>query len=446
MNIVISGAGEVGSHLAKLLSATKHNITIIDQDRKLLDNVAASADVVAIEGDPSEFGILRRAAVRKAGLFVAVTPDENLNVVSAAVAKRLGAGKCVVRVDHSEYMEPGNAEVFTDMGIDHMFYPEMVAAHEVVTLLGHTSTTEYMDFADGLLALAVLRLGSSSPMVGKRLIDATPVKGKLPYRTVAIGRGEKTIIPHGDDVFNEGDTVYVIMGRDSKNEVVHYAGQHNVHIRDVMIVGGSRIGALVARELENDVAVKLIEYNADKAYKLAEILDKTLIINDDGRNIEAMIEEGLNTTDAFVAVTGRSETNILAAMIAKKMGVKKVIAEVENLNYISLAESIGVDTIINKKLVTASTIFRFTMNTEVQAVRYLTGSEAEVLEFIVKPGSPATRSPLRDLDFPRDATVGGVVRGDNALIATGDTEIMAGDRGGVFSLPAAAEKVGRYFN
>lgn len=446
MNIVISGAGEVGSHLAKLLSATKHNITVIDQDRKLLDNVAAVADVVAIEGDPSEFGVLRRAAVRKAGLFVAVTPDENLNVVSAAVAKRLGAEKCVVRVDHKEYMEPGNAEVFTDMGIDHMFYPEMVAAREVVTLLGHTSTTEYMDFADGQLALAVLRLGASSPMVGKKLADATPAGSKLAFRTVAIGRGEKTIIPHGDDVLNEGDTVYVITGRDSKGDVVRYAGQQNVNIRDLMIVGGSRIGALVARELESAMAVKLIEYNADKAYKLAEILDKTLIINDDGRNIEAMIEEGLNTADAFLAVTGRSETNILAAMIAKKLGVKKVIAEVENLNYISLAESIGVDTIINKKLVTASTIFRFTMNTDVHAVTYLTGSEAEVLEFIAKPGSPATRGTLRELDFPRDATVGGLVRGSHALIATGDTQIMEGDRIVVFSLPAAVDKVGRFFN
>lgn len=446
MKIVISGAGEVGSHLAKMLGAGRHDITVIDPDHKLLENVSAMADVVTIEGDPSEFVTLKRAAVRKADLFIAVSPDENLNVVSAVIAKRLGARKCLVRVDHSEYLQPNNKEVFIEMGIDYMFYPEKVAAREVVTLLGHTSTTEYVDFSDGKLALAVFRLDNSSPIVGKRLGDITSGKGNLQYRTVAISRGDMTIIPHGNDSFYEGDMVYVITSRESAREVMRYSGRHNIDIRTLMILGGSRIGAMVARELEDEVAVKLVEYNAEKAYKLAELLDKTLIINDDGRNIEAMIEEGLATTDAFVAVTGRSETNILTAMVAKKMGVKKVIAEVENMSYISLAESIGVDTIINKKLVTASSIFRFTMKTDVQAIKYLTGSEAEVLEFIAKPNSPATRGVIRDIDFPRDAIVGGIVRGEEAFIATGSSEIRAYDRVVVFSLPDAIDKVGRFFN
>ncbi len=446
MKIVISGAGEVGSHLAKLLSATKHDITIIDQDHKLLDNVASAADVVSVEGDPSEFGVLKRAAIRKTDLFIAVTPDENLNVVSAMIAKRLGARKCLVRVDHSEYLEPQNKEVFTEMGIDFMFYPERVAAHEVVTLLGHTSMTEYVDFADGKLALAVFRLDSSSPMIGRRLMDITPTRNDLVYRTVAITRADVTVIPHGDDVFSEGDMLYVITGRETKTEVMRFSGQHNVQIRSLMILGGSRIGTLVAKALEGEMEVKLVEYNSNKAYRLAEILDKTLIINEDGRNIEAMEEEGLRTMDAFVAVTGRSETNILAAMVAKRMGVKKVIAEVENMSYIPLAESIGVDTIINKKLVTASSIFRFTMSTDVQVVKYLTGSQAEVLEFIAKPGSPVTKSALRDMEFPREAIVGGVVRGDKAFIATGDTEVMAYDRVVVFALPDVVDKVGKFFN
>jgi trk system potassium uptake protein TrkA len=213
-----------------------------------------------------------------------------------------------------------------------------------------------------------------------------------------------------------------------------------------MILGGSRIGAMVARELEDEMSVKLVEYNAEKAYKLAEVLDKTLIINDDGRKIEAMIDEGLSTTDAFVAVTGRSETNILTAMVAKKLGVKKVIAEVENMSYISLAESIGVDTIINKKIVTASSIFRFTMNTDVQAIKCLTGSEAEVLEFIVKAGSPATKVPLMDLGFPEDAIIGGIVRGEEVFIANSESRIEAGDRVVVFALPPAISRTGKFFN
>jgi trk system potassium uptake protein TrkA len=214
----------------------------------------------------------------------------------------------------------------------------------------------------------------------------------------------------------------------------------------MMILGGSRIGVQIAQAMQEDVNIKLIDYNADKAYRLAEQLEKTLIINEDGRNTEAMMEEGLSNMDAFVAVTGRSETNILAAMLAKRMGAKKVIAEVENLNYINLADSVGVDTIINKKMVSASNIFRFTMSTDVLAIKCLTGSDAEVLEFIVKPNSPATKAPIKDLGLPADATIGGIVRGDKVFIASGNTEIAAYDRVVLFAMPSAISKVGYYFN
>lgn len=213
-----------------------------------------------------------------------------------------------------------------------------------------------------------------------------------------------------------------------------------------MILGGSRIGIRVAMELQNDVNIKLVDYSEEKAYRLAELLEKTLIINEDGRNTDAMLEEGLANMDAFVAVTGRSETNILAAMLAKRMGVKKVIAEVENLNYIGLAESMGIDTIINKKIITASNIFRFTMATDVQAIKCLNGSDAEVLEFIVKPNSPATKHKVRDLDLPDDTIIGGIVRGDKVFIATGNSTINAYDRIVVFSMPESVGKIGYYFN
>ena len=224
------------------------------------------------------------------------------------------------------------------------------------------------------------------------------------------------------------------------------SGKSNVRIKNMMILGGSRIGVRIATELQNDVNIKLIDYNAEKAYRLAEMLDKTLIINEDGRNTEAMMEEGLSNMDAFVAVTGRSETNILTAMLAKRMGVKKVIAEVENLNYINLAESVGVDTIINKKMITASNIFRFTMSTDVLAIKCLTGSDAEVLEFIVKPNSPATKSTIKEMGLPDDVIIGGIVRGDKVFIATGNTQINAYDRVVVFAMPSAIADVGDYFN
>ena len=446
MKIVIAGAGEMGSHLAKMLSGNGHDITVIDSDQKLLADVASLADVITVEGDSTTFAVLRKASVRRCDLFIAVNHIENDNVVAAMLAKQLGAKKSIARIDNNEYLEPNNKEIFIEMGIDYLFYPEKVAAREVINLLGHTSTTEYVDFSSGKLSLVVFRLEPASSLIGRELTGFSEDDAPLSYRTVAITRAGQTIIPRGGERFAEGDTVYVIARQDAGKEVMEFSGQTNVRIKNMMILGGSRIGVRIAMELQEEVNIKLIDYNADKAYRLAELLDKTLIINEDGRNTEAMLEEGLANMDAFVAVTGRSETNILTAMLAKRMGVKKVIAEVENMNYINLAESIGIDTIINKKLVTASNIFRFTMSTDVQAIKCLMGSDAEVLEFIVKPNSPATKNRIRDLGLPEDVIVGGIVRGDKVFIAVGSTEINAYDRVVVFAMPASVARIGTFFN
>ncbi|MCD7970066.1 MAG: Trk system potassium transporter TrkA [Alistipes sp.] len=445
MKIVIAGAGEVGTHLAKMLSGNLHDITVIDVDARLLEDVAGMADIITIEGDATTFAVLKKASVRKADLFIAVAHEENINIIAAILAKQLGAKKCIARIDNNEYLEPNNKEMFISMGIDYLFYPEKIAAHEVINLLGHTSSSEYVDFSGGKLALVVYRLDSSSPLIGKTLIE-TADTSDLQYRTVAIARDGRTIIPRGEDKFLEGDNIYVITTRESVRDVMDFSGRKNIDIRNLMILGGSRIGIRIATELQDEIDVKLIEYNEEKAYRLAEQLENTLIIHEDGRNLDAMLEEGITSTDAFVAVTGRSETNILAAMMAKKMGVKKVIAEVENLTYINLADSMGIDTIINKKQITASNIFRFTMTTDVQAIKVLTGSDAEVLEFIAKPNSTVTKNLIKNLDFPQDAIIGGIVRGDRVYIAVGDTQINAYDRVVVFALPGAISKVGKYFN
>jgi trk system potassium uptake protein TrkA len=446
MKIVISGIGEMGSHLARMLSGNGHDITVIDVDTKALNELGNLADLITVEGDTTAFAVLRRAGVRRCDLFIAVNHDENQNILAAIMAKQLGAKKSIARVDNNEYLEPNNKEMFINMGIDYLFYPEKVAAQEVANLLGHTSTTDYVDFSGGLLALIVFKLEPTSPLLGHKLADLAADGSISDFRAVAITRGSQTIIPRGQDVFFEGDVVYIIARKDVAKRVTELSGQKSVEVKSLMILGGSRIGVRVALELQDEMNVKMIEYNGEKAYRLAEELDKTLIIHEDGRNLDAMLEEGLGATDAFLAVTGRSETNILAAMQAKRMGVKKVIAEVENLNYIRLAESVGIDTIINKKRVTASNIFRFTMSTDVQAIRCLSGSEAEVLEFIVKPNSPATKCMIKDMRLPQDVIIGGIVRGDKAFIAEGDTRINAYDRVVVFSMPESIATVGEFFN
>ena len=446
MRIVIAGAGEVGTHLARMLSNVNHEVTIIDEDPKKLEEIAATTDILSVEGDFTTFSVLNKASARKADLFLAVSQDENANILAASIAKNMGARKSISRIDHNEYLMPGNKEIFLNMGIDYLFYPEQMAADEVITLLGHSRTSEFVDFSGGKLSLVVFKLDESSPLIGHTLLEVTEDRTVLKYRTVAISRGEETIIPRGNDDFRVGDTIYVIVDESALDEVMAFSGKTKIAIKNMMILGGSRIGVAVAKAMQNHASVKLIEYNEEKAYKLTELLEKTLIIHEDGRNTDAMMDEGLNNMDAFVSVTGRSETNILTAMLAKRMGVKRVIAAVENLNYINLAESIGIDTIINKKRIAASNIFRFTMNTDVQAIKCLTGSEAEVLEFIAKPDSPVTKMPIRELAFPKDAMIGGIVRGDETFIAVGNFEIRPFDRVVVFALPDAIADVGKFFN
>ncbi|MBP3682732.1 MAG: NAD-binding protein, partial [Rikenellaceae bacterium] len=301
MKIIIAGAGDVGCHLARMLSGDNHEITVIESDRKLLEDVSAVADLLTVEGDCTSFATLRKAIVRKADLFIAVNHEEERNIISAILAKQMGAKKSIARIDHNEYLEPNNKEVFINLGIDYLFYPEKIAARQVIKLLGHTATTEYVDFSNGKLSLVVFRLDPASELVGHTLLSFTEKQQPLSYRTVAITRDGRTIIPHGNDTYMEGDMVYIITKEDSVKEVMAFSGQSNIDINNLMILGGSQIGQRIALELQDKVNIKLVEYIADKAYKLAETLDSTLIINEDGRNIEAMMEEGLSNMDAFVA-------------------------------------------------------------------------------------------------------------------------------------------------
>lgn len=446
MKIIIAGAGEVGSHLAKMLTEEFHELTVIDDDPKRLERISSVADVYTILGDAKDFEILKKAKIHKASLFIAVYPTESDNILSAILAKQLGVKKCISRIDNDSYLQPFNKEIFINLGIDYMFYPEKIAALEVITLLGNTSTSEYVNFSGGKLSLMVFKVTGSSPLLDKRLMDISDSKSKLKYRTIAISRGDETIIPKRQNYVREGDTLYVIADNRYASEVMVFTGQQNVKVNNVMILGGGPIGERIAKSLQSTMNVKLIDYDRSKAERLAENLENTLIINHDGRDIEMLNEEDLGHMDAFVALTNRSETNILAATLAKKAGVKKVIAEVENFNYINIAENMGIDTIINKKLITASTIFRFTMNTDVQAIKCLNGCDAEVLEFIAKPESLITTGQIKDIPWPDDALVGGIVRGENVFIATGDFLIKPYDRVVVFALPNAIPKLAHFFN
>ncbi len=446
MNIIVAGAGEVGTHLAKMLTNEYHDIIVIDPDSAKLSQLSTNTDLLVVEGSCTSIAALRDANVRKADLFIAVTHSEETNIISATLAKKLGAKKVIARINNSEYLLPNNKDMFLNLGIDSLIYPERLAARELIGLLGQTSSTEFVDFSGGKLSLLVFRLEEDAPIVNQTLQETTKGDKNPNFRAVAISREGETIIPRGNDQFKAFDMVYVISNPKGLKDLKQYSGKSNIDVNNLMILGGSRIGIRIATELEKHVNIKLIEQDKNKVGQIAKIFKNTIVIHGDGRDTDLLMHEGLQYMDAFVAVTGNSETNILSCVVAKRMGVKKAIAEIENLDYIPLAESMGVDTAINKKLITASRIFRYTMNTDVSVIKCLTGSDAEVLEFIVKPDSPVTKGRLKDIHFPMDAIIGGVVRSNTSFIAKGDTEIKAYDRVVVFALPSAINRIGKFFN
>ncbi len=445
MRIVIAGAGEVGTHLAKMLSNENHEITLIDSEENRLKSADTSLDVLTYVGSATSINILQDVLQKKTDLFIAVTHGEDTNITASILAKRLGALKTIARIDNLDYLEHSTLEFFKSLGVDSLIYPELIAAREVLSLLHETGTTEFMEFCGGKLAMYVQKLDKNAPIINKSLEEIAISHPAETYRAVAIKRSEKTIIPRGHEQFHIDDLVYVISTIEGIDEMMASSGKENFEAKSIMILGGSRIGKHVALYMQKNCEVKLIEINPERCEVLSDILEDTLIINGDCRNVELLEQEGISKMDAFVAVTGNSETNILSCLLAKKLGVKKTIAEVENMEYINLAENIGIDTIINKKIAAASRIFRHTSNPNVTQVKYMTGTKAEVIEFNVPANSKITRGTLRSIEFPKDAIVGGGTRDGVPFIATGDTIIKANDKVVVFTLPAAYDKISKFF-
>jgi trk system potassium uptake protein TrkA len=446
MRIIIAGAGDVGSHLAKMLSNEYHDIVVIDTDENKLKILGSSYDLMTLEGSATSISMLTEAGTSHSDLFVAVTHSEEVNIAAAILAKKIGAKKTIARIDNQEYLQKENRDFFTSLGIDSMIYPEKIASKEVVGLLRETGITDLVDFSGGKLSLLAIKLESNSEFVDRTLNEIVSNDYKVDFMAVAITREGKTIIPHGSDTFKQGDVVYIITNQSGIKTLMKSSGRVSHEINSVMILGGSHIGKLTAKDLGRQYSIKLIEINREKAYRLSNYLNNTLVINGDGTNIDLLVQEGIKKTDAFIAVTGNSETNILSCLLAKSMGVKRTIAEIENVDYINLAESMGVDAVINKKVITASRIFRFTMAGEVSVIKCLTGTEAEVLEFVVQPNAKITRGSLKDIELPAESIIGGIIRGNSSFIASADTVIQANDHVVVFAMPSALGEISKYFS
>ena len=451
MKIVIQGAGEVGSHLAKMLSREDNDITVIDDSAQRLHSITEIADVIAVEGPPSSLKVMREAEVQHADLFISVVPfvPQDVNIVSALLAKNLGAAKVTARIDDNDFLTPENKLLFKQMGIELMFYPERLASDEIFELLKHSSSSESMDFARGRLQVEVFKLEEDSPLLDMKIAEfaAITTKDELQFRVIAISRGGQTIMPKFDTKLMYHDLVFIIATREGMQFLMKFLGKNTVETDKVMILGGSKIAELVADRLSKKISqVKILEKDKERAMVLSEKLDdNVIVVVGDGRNSELLVDEGIKDFDAFLALTGKDEANVLACVVAKKFGVERTIAEVENIEYIHLAEEMGVDSVINKKLITAGRLFKLTLSGKARLVKYMSGTDAEVLEYTVAPGSAITKGALKDLSFPKDSVIGGLIRGSESKIAIGSTKIEAYDRVVVFALPHAVKEVDKFY-
>jgi trk system potassium uptake protein TrkA len=448
MKIIIAGAGEVGFHLAKLLSYESQEITLIDIDKESLTYADTHLDIKVIRGDGTSIAILRDAKVDACDLLIAVTASETTNITVCVLAKQLGAKRTIARISNTEFITNKEEVGFTRFGIDELISPEALAASEIELSLRQSSFSDTYEFEEGALTMAGLTLSKEASFVGKTVKEAAKIFPEIHFIPIAIQRQgtQYTLIPRGDTIFKEGDNVVFITSEGGGEELCRLTGKSNTDIKSVMILGGTEIGFKAARDLsEKGFNVKLLEGDKERAFDIADKLPNILVIKSDGRKVDVLDEENIGDMDAFIAVGDNSETNIMSCLVAKSKGVKKSIALVENMDYFELSHSIGIDTLINKKLLAANSIFRYIRKGEVVAMTKLNNMNAELLEFEVKASSAICNKLIKNADFPRSAIIGGVIRGNTGYIALGDFKIQEGDKVVVCSLLRSIKGVEKLF-
>ena len=443
MRIVIAGAGEVGLHLAKMLSREELDVILIDSNEEVLSEIENNYNLITVVGSPTSFDTLREAGIADADLFLAVTPYETRNIVACTIASSLGATKTVARIDNFAYLSKEQRQHFKSLGVDDLIYPEKLACEEIIAAMRHTWARSWFELHDGALILVAVKLRDNASILNRKLYELTSNSNL--FHIAAIKRHNRTIIPRGNDEVMLGDIVYFTTTPEYVEGIREICGKVQVDVKNMMILGGSRIAIRLAQLLDDDVKIKLIEKDREKSYKLVEKMLNTTIIQGDARDEELLAEEGIADTDMFIALSDSSETNILACLTAKQMGVPRTVAEVEDIQYIAVAENLNIGTVVNKKLIAASHIFQLLLDADSSNAKCLAMADAEVVELVAKPGSKITRRQVKELGLPSDMTLGGVIHNGVGKIVGGDTLIEANDHVLVFYLDTALNKLDRWF-
>lgn len=446
MKITIAGAGEVGYHLAKLLAGEAKDIVIIDEDEDVLSYISDHLDVQTIHGNAKSISILNEANISSSDMLISATSNEESNLLISILGKKLGANFTVARVDSREMLLPENQEFFKELGIDILISPSILASEEITRLIRHSAFTDEYEFEDGKLIALGISVCEKSKLINKTVAESAELNPNRDFKPIALHRQNDTILVNSSTEIKLDDIVYFISPKESLNKITNICGKEEYIIQNIMIMGGSDIGILTAMELEQEYNVMVIEKDKSKCEEIAKYLKRALVINLDGGDVEDLLEEGLDDMDAFIAVTGDSEINIMACLMAKNRGVHKTIARVENFNYIHMSQNIGIDSLINKKISAATNIFKHVRKGEVSAIAKLHGVDAEIIEFNVKADSKVTKKSLKDLRFPKSANIAGVIRGNDGFIPFGDFQLKEGDQAVVFVLKEAVSEIEDYFS
>jgi len=445
MRIIIAGAGEVGFFLAKLLAQQRQELVIIDKIAERLNYVSTHLDVRTVKGSSTSFKILEEANVANADLLISVTSSEETNLTTCIISKKLGAKKTIARIDNIEYLHDKDILNLKDIGIDELISPESLAAREIKRLLREAALTDTFEFDNGMLTLLGIYIDKDGFLANKTLKETTQFNPERNFITVAILRGGKTIIPHGDTRFLPNDHAYFIAVPEGVQQVMDLSNKTRVDFKNIMILGGSKVGYHAANRLSKKYKIKLIDPDMDRCQVLADELRDTLVINGDVSDVDLLKEEGIEEMDAFLAVTDNTETNIISCLVAKNLGVAKTIALVENMEYIHLSQNIGVDTMINKKLIAANFISRYLRKVDVISLTGIHGVDAEVMEFEVKEGSKINNKMVKKLNFPKNAIIAGVVRKGIGHTTFGDFIFRPKDHVVIMSLPESIREVEQFF-
>jgi len=435
MKIIIAGTGEVGFHLSKLLAQESHDIVIIDTSKIALERATKNLDVSTIRGDATSIKTLESAGVSKADLLIAVTSTQHINILSCVIGKNLGVKRCIARISNSELLHRKETFDLKDIGINQVIYPESLGASEIKKLLKESAVSDSFVFDKGKLQLIGIKIDEKSELKDKTLAETTYLNPKTSFTPVAIVRDiediieNETIIPRSHNILKEDDVAYFIADSESGvDEVLSLSGRQHLDINDIMIYGGSDLAFISAKHLSKKYNVKLICEDLNKCEKFADALPNVMVLNGPATDIDFLREEDLDSMDAFLALSNETEKNILASLAAKESGVKKTISQVENIDFIPLAQNMGLNTTINIKYLTANFIVKYIREGELLNFTKLQGVDAEVIELEVKEDSPILENKLKDLNFPKEGIVGGLIRGDDSMIPRGDFEFKVGDR------------------